>query len=265
VLQAPSYSMVNINQIAGTYDTDKADNAQYLRNYEEFFRSLLDKEIRLLELGIHRGGSLLLWRDYFQKGLIVGLDINPVLLHDESGRIRTYQGMQQDTGLLDRIARETAPEGFDVIIDDCSHIGMLSRVTFWHLFDLHLKSGGIYVIEDWGTGYWDTWVDGVRYRPHSQRYSPSVHFISRAITWLQINQIMSCLPLVSRLLAGVKAVFLKGQYHSHDFGMVGFIKELIDELGMKDITNPEFGVPPHRQSKFREMRISPSHLFIFKS
>src|SRR4029077_9164837 len=124
LLQAPSYSMVNLNQIAGKYDTDKADNAQYLRNYEEFFRSLLDKEIRLLELGIHRGGSLLLWRDYFQKGLIVGLDINPVLLQHARRRIRTYQGMQQDTGLLDRIARETAPEGFDVIIDDCSHIGM---------------------------------------------------------------------------------------------------------------------------------------------
>lgn len=58
---------------------------------------------------------------------------------------------------------------------------------------------------------------------------------------------------------------LRGQFHSHNFGMVGFIKELVDELGMKDITNPDFGITPHRQSKFIEMRISPSHLFIFKS
>lgn len=257
--------MINLNQIASKYDTDKADNAQYLRNYEEFFRSLLDKEIRLLELGIHRGGSLLLWKDYFQKGFIVGLDIDPVQLHDKSGRIRTYQGAQQDTELLDRIARETAPEGFDVIIDDCSHIGVLCRASFWHLFDHHLKSGGIYVIEDWGTGYWDSWDDGVKYRPYAKSYSQSVYFITRLITSAQMNRVLSRSSFISMFLSRVKAMILKGQFHSHDFGMVGFIKELIDELGMKDITNPEFGITPHRQSKFREMRISPSHLFIFKS
>ena len=81
----------------------------------------------------------------------------------------------------------------------------------------------------------------------------------------QRSQILSRIPLINKLMAKVKAMVLKRQYHSHDFGMVGFIKELIDELGMKDITNPEFGISPHRQSKFREMRISPSHLFIFKS
>ncbi|MGI9105179.1 MAG: hypothetical protein ACR2G4_02910 [Pyrinomonadaceae bacterium] len=65
---------------ADRYDTDKKINAHYLRNYEEYFARLVDQEIRLLELGIYYGGSLLLWRDYFQKGIIVGLDINPVSL-----------------------------------------------------------------------------------------------------------------------------------------------------------------------------------------
>ena len=40
------------------YDTDK--DADYLRNYEEFFHPLRDKEVKLLELGIGTGGSLLL-------------------------------------------------------------------------------------------------------------------------------------------------------------------------------------------------------------
>jgi hypothetical protein len=257
--------MINLNKIADEYDTDKVDNVQYLRNYEEFFSSLSNKKIRLLELGIHRGGSLELWKDYFQKGIIVGLDIDPVRFQDNSGRIRTYQGAQQDTELLDRIGKETAPEGFDVIIDDCSHIGLLSRVSFWHLFDHHLRSGGIYVIEDWGTGYWDTWVDGVRYRPHSISYSRLVYFITWVITAIQTHRILGRIHLVNNLLAGAKATVLKGQCHSHDFGMVGFIKELIDELGMKDITNPEFGIPPHRQSKFRRIQLFPSHLFVVKS
>jgi len=60
------------------YDTDKAKHTHYLRNYEEYFRSLQDKEITLLELGVYRGGSMFLWRDYFRQGLIVGLDFNPL-------------------------------------------------------------------------------------------------------------------------------------------------------------------------------------------
>jgi len=127
---------------ASSYDTDKALHTHYLRNYEEYFAKLQDREVRLLELGVYKGGSLLLWRDYFPKGLIVGLDLNPIQLEDPSGRIRTYSGEQQDTSLLDRIGAETAPDGFDVIIDDCSHIGELTRISFWHLFDNTLSPAG---------------------------------------------------------------------------------------------------------------------------
>jgi len=58
------------------------------------------------------------------------------------------------------VRSETAPEGFDIIIDDCSHIGEFTAVSFWHLFDRHLKPGGLYVIEDWGTGYMRGTPDG---------------------------------------------------------------------------------------------------------
>ena len=257
--------MREIEDIANRYDTDKAVHTHYLRNYEAYFGALRDREVRLLELGIKEGGSLLLWRDYFPKGVIVGLDIAPVKLEDESGRIRTYTGMQQDTALLDRLARENAPEGFDIIIDDCSHIGVLSRESFWHLFDNHLKSGGVYVVEDWGTGYWDDWVDGAAYRPRRKSFSPFLYRMTRAVARLQTNSMVGRVPLAGTILSKMKAAVLRPQYHSHDFGMVGFVKELIDELGMADITNPEHGAPPKRPSKFREMRISPSHLFVIKA
>ena len=120
---------------ASNYDTDKAAHTRYLRNYEEYFRPLLDRDVRLLELGVLKGGSLLLWRDYFERGVIAGLDLNPAQIDDPTGRIRIYQGGQQDTELLDRVARECAPEGFDIVIDDCSHIGTLTRASFRHLFE----------------------------------------------------------------------------------------------------------------------------------
>jgi len=62
---------------------------------------------------------------------------------------------------LSEVACKTAPEGFDIIIDDASHLGKLTKIAFWHLFETHLKGGGFYVIEDWGTGYWSDWPDGM--------------------------------------------------------------------------------------------------------
>ncbi len=221
--------------------------------------------MRLLELGIKTGGSLLLWRDYFPRGLIVGLDIEPVELADPTGRVRTYQGAQQDTALLDRIAREHAPADFDIIIDDCAHIGVLARASLWHLFDQHLKRGGVYVIEDWGTGYWSSWVEGIGYQPHSRALSPALYRMTRILARLHQHKVVARIPFARGLLARLKALALKAQYHSHDYGMVGFVKELIDELGMADITHPQYGTTPPRPSKFTELRISPSHLFIIKS
>jgi SAM-dependent methyltransferase len=250
---------------ASKYDTDKAAHGHYLRNYEEYFRPLLGRDVRLLELGVLNGGSLLLWRDYFERGVVAGLDINPLSVEDPTGRIRFYQGPQHDTKLLDRVARECAPEGFDVIIDDCAHVGDLARASFWHLFENHLKPGGLYAIEDWGTGYWDFWPDGVRYRGRRRTaHSPVRHRLLRAATRLCVGT-PARVPLLRPLASAAKRVLQRGLYARHDFGMVGFVKELVDELGAPDITHTEFGTPPQRPSKFRELRLSTSHLFIVKA
>ena len=47
--------------------------------------------------------------------------------------------------------------------------------------------------------------------------------------------------------------------------MVGFVKELIDEVGMGDITDPVHGTGPYRPSAFRGMYIGRSHLFVTKA
>lgn len=258
--------MVALTHIARKYDTDKAIHTHYLRNYEQYFGGVRDQKLRLLELGIKEGGSLLLWRDYFPNALIVGLDIEAVSLNDATGRIRTYQGMQQNTRLLDQIAHENAPEGFDIIIDDCSHIGELTRISFWHLFDNHLKPGGLYVIEDWSTGYWRTWFDGVSYN-----YRPNLKFnrmrfkLRSGISRLQKMRAIAGLPLMGQLLERTKRGFNRKQFYSHDYGLVGFVKELVDECGMADITRADRGRPPYRSSKFKEIKIVPGQVFVVKA
>ncbi|OGD54638.1 hypothetical protein A3K80_06470 [Candidatus Bathyarchaeota archaeon RBG_13_38_9] len=59
------------------YDTDKS--LQYLKNYQEFFSRFEDKEIRLLEIGIDREGSLLLWRDIAER------------IHEHNSRYKTEE------------------------------------------------------------------------------------------------------------------------------------------------------------------------------
>jgi hypothetical protein len=252
-------------EIAARYDTDKATNAHYLRTYENLFGGLRDREIALLELGVHTGGSLLLWRDYFSSGRIVGLDRKPVRVADETNRIRTYQGAQQDASLLDRIGRESAPDGFDIIIDDCSHIGVLARASFWHLFENHLKSGGIYAIEDWGTAYWNWWVDGLAYSPPRAGYSHAMHRIALKLQNVRTSAVVQRFPALWRPFARLKALLLKRQYRSHDVGMAGFIKELVDESASGDITHERLGEGPYRPSRFREMRISHGLVIVIKA
>lgn len=231
---------------ASAYDTDKAKMAHFLRNYEQWFESLWDQPIALLELGIHKGGSMFLWRDYFTKGTIVGLDFNQVKLEDATGRIHVYQGGQQDTALLDRIAAETAPKGFDIIIDDASHVGELTRICFWHLFDKHLKPGGLYIIEDWGTGYWENWPDGTYYKPAPDTESRPERRGFLGKLWKR------------------SAADSKQGFPSHSSGMVGFVKQLVDECGMGDVTFPGWGIGTPTESRFQRMHISHGQVMVEK-
>lgn len=188
------------------YNTAKGNG--YYRMYERLFADLQGKPVTLLEIGVQNGGSLELWRDWFSNGTVVGLDKNPMPPPKSTERIRFYQGLQEDIHLLDTVARECAPQGFDIIIDDASHLADESRKTFWHLFKHHLKPGGFYVIEDWGTGYFHYWADGAAY-----------------------------------------------EGKNHLAGMVGFVKELIDEVGSPDHTSPDKPFYSGKPSYIRSMQV----------
>lgn len=204
------------------YETDKIQH-HYLEVYDPIFSHWTDKDVKLLELGIKKGGSLKLWRDYFPRGTIAGIDLELPEGFVPGERIQLFQGSQGDTQFLSQVAASIAPGGFDIIIDDASHIGELSKTTFWHLFDHHLKPGGLYAIEDWGTGYLDDFPDGRRFDPKPSILDP---------------------------------------FPSHSHGMVGFVKELVDEQCAGSIAfgrGEEF-----RLSKFESLLFTEGVVFITK-
>lgn len=246
-------------EIAREFDTDKTQSPGYIENYERRFGHLRGAPVRLLELGVYHGGSLLMWQQYFSKGLIVGLDLEPNPLEKMPDRVRFYQGSQSDEALLDLIARECAPDGFDIVIDDAAHIGTIARASFRHLFEKHLKSNGIYVVEDWGTGYWDSWSDG------------SVYCMARENSTAQPGESTSQRDRLARWLGWTghlpSSPSIDPKFAAHNFGMVGFVKELVDEVGWRDITHPERGNKnlPRRVSMIREIAVMHGQAIVFKA
>jgi len=232
------------------YDSDKTVSG-YLERYDQILEPFIKSKIVLLELGVHKGGSLLLWRDYFPMGTIVGIDINLPKDFKADDRIHVFEGSQANHQFLSHVANVTAPEGFDIIIDDASHIGELTKASFWHLFDNHLKPGGLYVIEDWGTGYWDDWPDGknLNLEEYSQPKFKRSHF------WSLLLKVFGKLQFITPMR----------RMHCHDYGMVGFIKQLIDEQAAYDVTKRSLKGKSQRESKFENMIIMPSLLFIKKA
>ncbi len=153
----------SLREIALEMRTDKEGSHFYAGAYERHLAHLRHRAITLLEIGVggyadpNRGGeSLRMWKEFFPRARIVGVDI-----YDKTGiaedRITVLQGDQADPTFLDDLAARFGP--FDVIVDDGSHICAHVIASFQGLFG-HLTEGGIYVIEDLQTSYWSTSYGG---------------------------------------------------------------------------------------------------------
>ena len=127
----------------------------YLPIYESVLKPYRNRPIRMLEIGVFRGGSLAMWKKYLHpESVIVGIDIDPgTVQYDDPGNgIHVRIGAQQDVDFLRRVAEEFGP--FEVIIDDGSHISSHMIATFQYLFPNALADGGAYLVEDIHANYW---------------------------------------------------------------------------------------------------------------
>lgn len=114
---------------------------------------------RVLEVGVAYGGSLAMWQDLFPGGLVAGADHDPAATWPD-GTVRIVAA--QDAPDLPDLARLASPDGWDLIVDDASHHGGLSQVTFRLLWPL-VRPGGWYVLEDWPVAFLDPWKDSGRF------------------------------------------------------------------------------------------------------
>lgn len=112
----------------------------------------------VLEIGVQGGNSLRLWQRLFPEGLVAGADngTEPDPAWPD-GTVKFF--LDQDDPELAKLAEKASPDGYDLIVDDASHVGELTAATLRMLWPL-VKPGKWYVIEDWYVGYLPSHVDG---------------------------------------------------------------------------------------------------------
>lgn len=141
-------------------DTNVHKWHHYFEIYTRYFERFRDRPIRMLEIGVFRGGSLRMWKQYFHpESTIVGIDIDPSCkAHEVADRqIFVRIGSQADPEFLAAINEEFGP--FDIILDDGSHKTHHQIVSFGALFRDALKDGGCYLVEDAHSNYWIKHID----------------------------------------------------------------------------------------------------------
>jgi MycE methyltransferase N-terminal len=160
VVSACSPHRPDLGALARRFGSDKWGDQWYTRHYERHFARFRDRRVRLLEIGVGGfeapaagGESLRMWKYYFRRGLIYGLDIFDKSALDEL-RVRTVRGDQSDPEFLSELAGRIGP--LDIVIDDGSHLSDHVVASFLALFP-RMRPGGVYVVEDLQTSYWPGW------------------------------------------------------------------------------------------------------------
>ena len=138
---------MNLIEIGKKYPSSK-NISGFIQLYEKYFTPLRDSKINILEIGVDNGDSLRIWREFFSKANICGIDIDKKIFRINNTNI--LQGDQSDVNFLKSLVSEY--KKFDIIIDDGSHQAKHIIASFNYLFN-YLSDNGLYVIEDLQTSY----------------------------------------------------------------------------------------------------------------
>ena len=134
------------------YGCDKSKKHRYDTVYEKFFEPIREDALKILEVGVWKGHSMLAHLDYFPNADIYGLDI---FTRTRKNEIEPYGLERSHLMKADSTNAAVGPQvhgefgqiKFDIIIDDGKHTPEANMLTFNHLKPF-LAEGGQYFIED---------------------------------------------------------------------------------------------------------------------
>jgi hypothetical protein len=198
--------------VCGAPEGEYSKPPSYLEYYEQELAAYRGRRATIVEVGVFRGQFLETLAAFLPDARIVGIDSWVDRVRVTAPHVEVVKGDQSDTAGLASIFSRVAPDGIDILFDDASHVAALSK----SLFDVaypRIRSGGAYYIEDWGTGYVSDWPDG-----HSS---------------------------VPAAMTDIGPKGFPTRIRSHDYGMVGLVKSMIDEVGSRpDLRTREVSIRP---------------------
>lgn len=139
-----------LHEIGLKHKTDKATFHRYCDFYEE---NLPGRNFsgRILEIGVMHGASLRMWKEFYPKAEIIGIDIAPRIRNIEGITIRKIDS--RDITTLKTLGN------FDIIIDDGSHTMIDQQIAYWWLYHNQLNDGGYFIMEDCHTSFMKQYIN----------------------------------------------------------------------------------------------------------
>lgn len=136
---------LNLDGLGVAAATDKSSlRHSYLSFYQKLFGGFREP-VTFLEIGIQFGNSIKVWKEYFPKSLIIGMDsIDNKVEGLESDRCHLYF---RDAYTNESMALMGNYRPFNIIIDDGSH-AVLDQQFVIRNYSYLLSPNGVLVIED---------------------------------------------------------------------------------------------------------------------
>jgi SAM-dependent methyltransferase len=148
-------------EIGKKYDTDKSSQRNNVSNirhchpytlfYDGLFKNKRYEKIRIAEIGILEGASILMWKEYFVNAEIYGFEYDKDFIDNFKNKYNNDRITLIDIDVCDKesIKRSFSKLNiqYDIIIDDSTHL-FEDQIRFIENSYQYLKPGGILIIED---------------------------------------------------------------------------------------------------------------------
>jgi len=148
-------------EIGKKYDTDKSSQRNNVTNqrhchpytlfYDGLFRNKKESSLKIAELGILSGSSLLMWKEYFKNSEIYGFEYDNDLINNFK---QNFNNDRITIANIDVTNKDNIVKSFDklnilydIIIEDTTH-QFEDQIRVIENTYQYLKPGGIMIIED---------------------------------------------------------------------------------------------------------------------
>tara|TARA_Y100000310_G_scaffold121056_1_gene119833 strand:+ start:2639 stop:3301 length:663 start_codon:yes stop_codon:yes gene_type:complete len=220
--------MSELVYLGNKYKSDKQIAHEYMIIYEKYFDSIKNDSLKILEMGVKKGQSLKIWKEYFKNSTIYGFDFGwPEIgitkyidQFSNDPKIKIFIGNQEKREDLKKFINKYN-ESFDIIIDDSGHSMIGQQQSLGFLFK-YLNTGGLYIIEDLGTSLGNK----SSYKINSERSNTTLEVLEK---FKKNNRVVSSYMLKSEIEYLNENLIFGELTYAKRSGIICFLRKKIDE------------------------------------